>query len=123
MKKVFCFPTYLTLMLALLITFSHCAKDKNCNVVITVKSLTDTTKIYSNALVKIYVNSNNLIPKPINHSTIDTVKGYTDASGEFKATYQYEAILTVSAQSGNLTGQTIVTLSEGKTINKSVLIH
>ena len=123
MKKLFSCPSYLILTVAVLITFSQCAKDKNCDVVITVKSLSDTTKTISNVLVKIYVDQNKLKPPPVNHSTIDTIKGYTNGAGEFKATFKFEAILNVTAQQGNITGQTIVTLKEGKTVNKTVLIQ
>jgi hypothetical protein len=121
MKKLFGFSNYLILIFLILISFSNCKKDKNCDVVIKVKQLNDSTKIVSDALVKIYVDKTKLTNNT--NTTIDTVRGYTDATGEFRTTFKLEAILNVKALKDNSFGQSIITLKEGKTVSKTVLIH
>ena len=101
--------------------FYSCKKDKDVKATITVKYLSDTTKLVNGALVEIYPDKSKL-QNPAN-SIIDTVKGLTDPTGQFTANFKEEAILDVSAQKGQFVGQTIIRLKAGKTVTQTVYLH
>ena len=112
----------LILPVVILICFNYsCKKEQDIKATITVKDLSDTTKLISSAFVKIYVDKAKL--QNPSFSVIDTVKGLTDSQGQFTAPYKEEAILVVKAFKNQLSGESIIRLKAGKTVSQTVYIH
>lgn len=90
MKKI-AIAFYFVATLALLVFCVQCKKEPVCDVVLHVhKTLTgvDTADAVSGALVRIGLEDN--------YADFAKAEGYTDASGVFAHTFQYEALLDVS---------------------------
>jgi hypothetical protein len=113
-------PFFISLLIITVIAFlfSNCHKDKDCPAVVTVKYLADTTKAVPNATVQIHKQDVN-------------VQGVTDANGQFRYTFDLEAILDVNATAppdsvisvDTLYGQGIIRLVPGKTVYKTVFVN
>ena len=92
----------------------NCKKNTDCTAVVTVKRQADTNLVVPNA--KVTIRKGDV-----------SVTGYTDASGQFKHTYKLEAIFDVYAQKPDtidtLTGQAVIRLKPGETVNKTVFIQ
>jgi uncharacterized protein YxeA len=98
--------------------FTNCHKDKECPAVVTVKYLADTSRAVPNATVKIHKQDVN-------------VQGFSDANGQFRYTFDLEAILDVNAIAppdsvisiDTLYGQAIIRLVPGQTVYKTVFVN
>jgi len=122
MKTIFkSFIISLLIIIGIAFVFTNCHKDKTCPAVITVKLLSDTSKNVMNATVKI-------------HKQSVYVTGITDANGQFRHTFQLEAILDVDAidplpppdsltPPDTLYGHAILRLVPGQTVFKSVFVN
>jgi hypothetical protein len=102
-------------IIGIVILYSTCNKDTDCDAVITVKMQSDTNIIVPNATVKI-------------HKEDVYVEGVSDANGQFRHTFKLEAILDVDAKvpgtpPDTLYGQTVIRLKPGKTVYKSVFVN
>lgn len=119
MKKVLfkIIPAFVAVFFLTLIIFSCKKTDHTYDVMVTVKYLSDTTKVVKGASVVIEKND-------------VRVEGVTDNGGLFGATFKLEAILNVHATidtgtAGNsalLYGFSTVRLLEDKTVYRTVFV-
>jgi hypothetical protein len=114
MNKTYQFFRGTAIMLFLLMILSiitTCKKNKDMVAVVTVKLQSDTTKTVPYA-------------KVVLHKQDVFIEGTTDAAGEFRHTFELEAILDITAcKDSSFTGNAVIRLKPEKTIYKTVLVH
>ena len=107
----FIFPIIIVIIICIV---PNCKKDTECEVVVTVKRLSDTNVKVPNARVKVG-----------KYDVVDS--GISDGAGQYTAKFKSEAIMDVIAVYDSttppLTGETSVRLKPGKTVYKSVFIN
>lgn len=110
----------LLIFAGIILIFTTCKKDTECDAVVTVKNKNDTLIIYSNANVKI-------------HKSDVLAEGVTDGSGQYRHTFKLEAILDIDAvaprppidsltPADTLAGSTVIRLKPGETVYKTVFV-
>ncbi len=113
----------LILVLAGIIFFmTDCKKKEEIKAVITVKYRQDTTKTVTNAKVELYVDPQKVSDQNKLPYLTGSIVGVTDAAGEFRYTFKYEAIYDLTANKDSLCGKTVLRLKPNKTVYKSILI-
>jgi len=101
---------------------AFCKKKEEIKAVITVKYRQDTTKTAPNAKVELYVDPQKVSDQNKLPYLTNNIVGVTDASGEFRYTFKYEAIYDLIASKDSLCGKTVLRLKPDKTVYKSILI-
>ena len=109
----------LLIIIGIALAFSNCRKDKTYPVVITVRLLTDTSKVVPGANVKIYSKIG---------GNLQYAEGTTDGNGQFRHTFKFPAILNIAAELktnsiDSLYGTALIQLVAGETVYKTVYIN
>ena len=100
--------------------FTNCHKEKTCPVIITVKNLSDTGSVIIGANVSI-----TNLPEG---GKLQNVSGTSDINGQFTHTFNFEAIMNITAYKfdtlhDSIYGNALVQLIPGQTVYKTVFIH
>jgi hypothetical protein len=102
--------------IGIVFSFTTCKKETDCTAIITVKRLSDTTQVVQSANVK-------LTRTGVSEALLlQYVEGVSDVAGQFKHTFQYEAILDVIATKDTASGASVVRLKPGQTVYKTVFL-
>jgi hypothetical protein len=114
MRKSFTISLMLLSVIVLGITLSSCEEEStDCEAVVTVKYLGDTAMVVPDAQV--------ILGKDF----AVRVDGVTDQNGEFRHTFELEAILDITASKDTgmyLEGNSVIRLRPGKTVYRTVYI-
>lgn len=111
--RIFTLTLLFTFALSAIVFYSSCKKDREINVVITVKFAGDSSRVVPCAYVCI--------------SKYDVlVEGTTNAFGEFAYTFKSPAILDVVAEfdtvGSSLSAESVLLLEEGKEIRETLYL-
>lgn len=127
MKKYLSILLLLVFFACIITLTSNCKKDYECRALVTVKWLSDTNKVVPWASIKIAPNPSSY-GHPNNELLAQHVEGETDVNGQFKYTFNFEAILDIKIELYHGTdtaknGAGTIRLKPGYTVNKTVYIQ